>query len=110
MIGLAARRSTVLERCRRHRRGGVEPAVVIGYLEDRRVLYNPNEMESPDHCVQSVLQIRSLLAQRLLEIRLPLGDDERQAERKGRDKGRPGRRAETNGAQIDNPRGVGIAV
>jgi hypothetical protein len=38
---------------------------VIGYLEDRRVLYNPSEMESPDHCVQSVLQIRSYLTQEI---------------------------------------------
>jgi hypothetical protein len=34
---------------------------VIAYLEDRRVLYNPCEMECPDHCVQSVLQIREFL-------------------------------------------------
>ena len=34
---------------------------VIAFLEDRRVLYSPSEMESPDHCVQSVLRIREFL-------------------------------------------------
>ena len=31
---------------------------IISFLEYRRVLYNPSEMEMPDHCVQSVLEIR----------------------------------------------------
>ncbi|MDE2346796.1 MAG: hypothetical protein KGL13_10065, partial [Gammaproteobacteria bacterium] len=31
---------------------------VIAFLEDRRVLYSPSEMEVPDHCVESVLDIR----------------------------------------------------
>jgi hypothetical protein len=31
---------------------------VIAFLEDRRVLYAPEEMEVASHCVQSVLEIR----------------------------------------------------
>ncbi|MCL4400348.1 hypothetical protein M1506_03720 [Patescibacteria group bacterium] len=38
---------------------------VISFLEDRRVLYNPSEMEMPDHCVQSVLEIRRFLTQKI---------------------------------------------
>lgn len=34
---------------------------VISFLEDRRVLYVASEMEMPDHCVQSVLEIRKFL-------------------------------------------------
>ena len=34
---------------------------VVAQLEDRRVLYNPSEMEVPHHCVTSVLEIRRLL-------------------------------------------------
>jgi hypothetical protein len=34
---------------------------LITFLEDRRVLYSPSEMERPDHCVQSVLEIRKSL-------------------------------------------------
>ena len=34
---------------------------VAAFLEDRRVLYNPGEMEVPAHCVSSVLQIRHFL-------------------------------------------------
>lgn len=34
---------------------------VIAFLEDRRVLFIPSEMEVPDHCVQSVLEIRRVL-------------------------------------------------
>lgn len=41
---------------------------VISYLEDRRVLYNPTEMECPDHCVQSVLQIREFLTSKIGEL------------------------------------------
>jgi hypothetical protein len=34
---------------------------VIAFLEDRRVLYSPDELEVPAHCVQSVLEIRHFL-------------------------------------------------
>lgn len=34
---------------------------VIAFFEDRRVLYNPSELEMPDHCVQSVMEIRNFL-------------------------------------------------
>jgi hypothetical protein len=34
---------------------------VIAYLEDRRVLYAPEELEVPAHCVHSVLEIRHFL-------------------------------------------------
>jgi len=34
---------------------------VIAFMEDRRVLYNPSEMEVPDHCVQSIIEIRKYL-------------------------------------------------
>ena len=38
---------------------------VINFLEDRRVLYNPSDMEMPDHCVQSVLEIRKFLTHKI---------------------------------------------
>jgi len=34
---------------------------VLAFLEDRRVLYVPSEMELPQHCVESVLRIREFL-------------------------------------------------
>ena len=34
---------------------------LVAFLEDRRVLYNPSEVEVPDHCVESVLRIREVL-------------------------------------------------
>ena len=34
---------------------------IINFLEDRRVLYAPSEMEVPRHCVDSVLHIRRFL-------------------------------------------------
>ncbi|MCP4307716.1 MAG: hypothetical protein GY788_23150 [bacterium] len=41
---------------------------VIAYLEDRRVLYVPSEMEVPHHCVESVLDIRRRLTDELASI------------------------------------------
>jgi hypothetical protein len=41
---------------------------VISFLEDRRVLYNPYEMEVAEHCVDSVLRIREFLTQVLTEL------------------------------------------
>lgn len=38
---------------------------VLTFLEDRRVLYVPSEMELPDHCVESVLRIREFLTAEL---------------------------------------------
>lgn len=38
---------------------------VVTVLEDRRVLYVPSEMEVPDHCVRSVLEIRQFLTSEL---------------------------------------------
>ncbi|MDD5322924.1 MAG: hypothetical protein PHD43_20380, partial [Methylococcales bacterium] len=38
---------------------------LIAYLEDRRVLYVPSEVEVPSHCVQSVLEIRRVLTKEL---------------------------------------------
>jgi len=34
---------------------------VITFLEDRRVLYNATELEVPEHCVASVIEIRRFL-------------------------------------------------
>ncbi len=34
---------------------------LVTFLEDRRVLYSPTEVEVPRHCVESVLQIRQFL-------------------------------------------------
>lgn len=34
---------------------------IVAFLEDRRVLYVPSEMEVPRHCVESVLEIRRFL-------------------------------------------------
>lgn len=38
---------------------------VIAFLEDRRVLFVPSEMEVPQHCVESILRIREFLTQEL---------------------------------------------
>jgi hypothetical protein len=34
---------------------------ILAFLEDRRVLYNPTEMEIPHHCQVSVLETRRFL-------------------------------------------------
>lgn len=41
---------------------------IVSYLEDRRVLYNPSEMEVPEHCVESVLDIRRFLTAELAPL------------------------------------------
>jgi hypothetical protein len=38
---------------------------VITFLEDRRVLFVPSTMEVPDHCIQSVIEIRHFLTDEL---------------------------------------------
>ena len=38
---------------------------VIAFLEDRRVLYAPSEIEVPEHCVHSIMEIRSFLTSEL---------------------------------------------
>ncbi|WP_157661795.1 DUF6650 family protein [Burkholderia ubonensis] len=38
---------------------------VLTFLEDRRVLYSPSEMEVPSHCVESVQRIREFLTSEL---------------------------------------------
>ncbi len=40
-------------------------AKIITFLEDRRVLYNPYELESPSHCQESVIRIREFLTEQL---------------------------------------------
>jgi hypothetical protein len=41
---------------------------VIVYLEDKRVLYNPYEMESPSHCMESVIQMREYLTSSIADL------------------------------------------
>jgi Family of unknown function (DUF6650) len=41
---------------------------IIAFLEDRRVLYNPSEMEIPDHCARSAIEIRQFLSSELGNI------------------------------------------
>lgn len=41
---------------------------VITFLEDRRVLYSPSEMEVPRHCVTSILEIRRFLTAELMQL------------------------------------------
>jgi hypothetical protein len=38
-----------------------EAQKIITFLEDRRVLYGPFDLEIRDHCIRSVLEIRSFL-------------------------------------------------
>jgi hypothetical protein len=38
---------------------------IITFLEDRRVLYNPYELEMPSHCQESVIGIREFLTEQL---------------------------------------------
>jgi len=41
------------------------PRRVVAFLEDRRVLYAPEEMEDTSHCVHSVIEIRHFLTSEL---------------------------------------------
>ena len=41
---------------------------ILNFLEDRRVLYNPYELELPDQCVRSVLQIREFLVRTIGDL------------------------------------------
>ncbi len=38
---------------------------IIAYLEDRRVLFIPSEVEIPMHCVESIFRIRESLTQKI---------------------------------------------
>ena len=40
---------------------------IITFLEDRRVLYNPYELEMPRHCQESVIEIRHFLTKQLYD-------------------------------------------
>jgi hypothetical protein len=41
---------------------------VLAELEDRRVLYNPSSLEVPEHCVESVIDIRRRLTAELCAL------------------------------------------
>jgi hypothetical protein len=41
---------------------------VLTFLEDRRVLYAPWDVEVPDHCVESILEIRKFLTVQLGQL------------------------------------------
>ena len=41
---------------------------LLGALEDRRVLFNPNNLEVPDQCIRSVVEIRRLLNDSLANV------------------------------------------
>ena len=41
---------------------------IINKLEDRRVLYNPSELEMPDHCAKSIIEIRAILTDELIKV------------------------------------------
>ncbi len=41
---------------------------VITFLEDRRVLYNPYEMEVPRYCIDSVIEIRRFLTAQIADL------------------------------------------
>ena len=42
---------------------------IIAFMEDRRVLYNPCAWEEPDHCIDSVTQIRAFLTKELQTLK-----------------------------------------
>lgn len=41
---------------------------LVSFLEDRRVLYNPGELETPSHCVHSVIEIRHFLSEEIGKV------------------------------------------
>jgi len=41
---------------------------VVIFLEDKRVLYNPSELEDPQHCISSVLAIRQFLTEKMNDL------------------------------------------
>lgn len=41
---------------------------ILTFLEDRRVLYNPSSLEVPEHCVQSVVELRQFLTNELSSV------------------------------------------
>lgn len=41
---------------------------LMTFLEDRRVLFNPYELENPVHCQQSVIQIREFITELLFDV------------------------------------------
>jgi hypothetical protein len=41
---------------------------VVNYLENRRVLFNSYELENPEHCMMSVIQIRDFLTTQLDDV------------------------------------------
>lgn len=41
---------------------------IIVYLEARRVLYIPSEMEVPEHCIMSVIEIKNFLTNQMMDI------------------------------------------
>jgi hypothetical protein len=43
---------------------------IVAFLEDRRVLYEPSEVEVRSHCIDSVLQIRQTLTDALRDGRI----------------------------------------
>ena len=45
-----------------------EASAIVAFLEDRRVLFNPLAIETPDHCLYSVLEIRKRLTQLMERI------------------------------------------
>lgn len=42
---------------------------IIIFLEARRVLYVPSEMEVPQHCITSVIEIKNFLTEQLMNIK-----------------------------------------
>jgi hypothetical protein len=41
---------------------------ILTYLEDRRVLFNPSSLEIPEHCVESINEIRLFLTDELSSL------------------------------------------